>query len=43
MNLQGEAARNHYEDGFRFTARFYGPATSLIDASYDMPGVVRVD
>jgi hypothetical protein len=30
-------------DGFRFTARFYGPATPLIDASYDMPGVVRVD
>jgi hypothetical protein len=29
--------------GFQFTARFYGPATSLIDGSYDMPGVVRVD
>ncbi len=31
------------KDGFRFTARFYGPSTSLIDGSYDMPGVVRVD
>jgi len=31
------------QDGFRFTARFYGPSTSLIDGSYDMPGVVRVD
>jgi hypothetical protein len=31
------------KDGFQFTARFYGPATSLIDGSYDMPGVVRVD
>jgi hypothetical protein len=31
------------KDGFRFTARFYGAATPLIDASYDMPGVVRVD
>ena len=29
--------------GFQFTARFYGPATTLIDGSYDMPGVVRVD
>ena len=43
MNLQGKEARNHYKDGFRFTARFYGPATPLIDASYDMPGMVRVD
>jgi len=31
------------KDGFRFTARFYGPSTSLIDGSYDMPGVVRMD
>jgi len=31
------------KDGSRFTARFYGPSTSLIDGSYDMPGVVRVD
>jgi hypothetical protein len=31
------------QDGFRFTARFYGPYTPLIDGSYDMPGVVRVD
>jgi len=31
------------KDGFQFTARIYGPATSLIDGSYDMPGVVRVD
>jgi hypothetical protein len=31
------------KDGFRFTARFYGAGTPLIDASYDMPGVVRVD
>ncbi len=29
--------------GFRFTARFYGPYTRLIDGSYNMPGVVRVD
>jgi hypothetical protein len=41
MNLQGEAARNHYEDDFRFTARFCGAATSLIDGSYDMPDVVQ--
>lgn len=27
--------------GFQFAARFYGPDTSLIDGSYDMPGVVR--
>jgi len=31
------------KDGFRFSARFYGPYTSLIDASYNMPGIVRVD
>ena len=30
-------------DGFQFTARFYGPYTPLIDGSYDIPGVVRVD
>jgi hypothetical protein len=30
-------------DGFRFSARFYGAATPLIDASYNMPGVVRVE
>jgi hypothetical protein len=30
------------EDGFQFAARFYGPHGPLIDASYDMPGVVRV-
>ena len=29
--------------GFQFAARFYGPYTSLIDGSYNMPGVVRVD
>ena len=31
------------KDGFRFTARFYGPSTPLIDGTYDMPGVVRAD
>jgi hypothetical protein len=31
------------KDGFRFTARFYGPYTPLIDGSYNMPGVVRVE
>jgi len=31
------------KDGFRFTARFYGAATPLIDASYNMPGVVWVE
>jgi hypothetical protein len=31
------------QDGFRFAARFYGPYTSLIDASYNMPGIVRMD
>jgi hypothetical protein len=30
-------------DGFRFTARFHGPYTPLIDGSYNMPGVVHVD
>ena len=30
------------EGGFQFAARFYGPYASLIDASYDMPGIVRV-
>jgi len=43
MNLQGEAARNHYEDGFRPTACFCRAVTSLIDGSHDMPDVVRVD
>ncbi len=28
--------------GFQFAARFYGPSTSLIDGSYDMPSVTRV-
>ncbi|MFC7226468.1 DUF1254 domain-containing protein [Salinirubellus salinus] len=28
------------EEGFRFTARFYGPRWSLIDGSYEMPPVV---
>lgn len=27
--------------GFEFAERFYGPATPVIDGSYDMPGVVR--
>jgi hypothetical protein len=31
------------KDGFRFTARVYGPFTPLIDGTYDMPGVVRVE
>ena len=31
------------KDGFQLTARFYGRSTPLIDGSYDMPGVVRVD
>jgi len=31
------------KDGFRFAARFYGPFTPLIDGSYNMPGVVRVE
>ena len=29
-------------DGFRFTARFYGPTMAIIDGSYDMPAPVRV-
>jgi hypothetical protein len=29
--------------GFQFAARFYGPHTPLIDGSYNMPGVVRVE
>jgi hypothetical protein len=43
VSLQGDEARNHCKDGFRFTARFCGAATSLIDGSYDMPERVRVD
>jgi len=31
------------KEGFRFTARFYGPSTSPIGGTYDTPGVVRVD
>jgi hypothetical protein len=31
------------KDGFQFAARFYGSFTPLIDGSYNMPGVVRVD
>lgn len=31
------------QGGFQFAARFYGPHGNLIDASYAMPGVVRVD
>ena len=31
------------KDGFQFAARFYGPYTPLIDGSYNMPGVVRMD
>lgn len=31
------------EGGFQFAARFYGPMAPLIDGSYAMPGVVRVD
>lgn len=31
------------KEGFRFAARFYGPYTPLIDGSYNMPGIVRVD
>jgi hypothetical protein len=41
VKLQGREARNHYKDGFRFTARFCGAATSLIDGSFDMPDVVQ--
>ena len=29
--------------GFQFSVRFYGPGTPLIDGSYNMPGVVRVE
>jgi hypothetical protein len=31
------------KDGFQFAARFYGPYTPVIEGSYNMPGVVRVD
>ena len=31
------------KDRFQFAARFYGEYTPLIDGSYNMPGVVRVD
>jgi hypothetical protein len=31
------------EGSFRFAIRFYGPRGALIDWTYDMPGVVRVD
>jgi len=31
------------KEGFRFAARFYGPYSPLIDGSYNMPGVMRVD
>jgi len=31
------------KNGFQLTARFYGAHTPLIDGSYNMPGVVRVD
>lgn len=31
------------KDGFQFAARFYGPHAPLIDGSYHMPGVVRVE
>jgi hypothetical protein len=41
--LQGDEARNHCKDGFRFNARFCRAARSLIDGSYDMPDSVRVD
>ncbi|MNC83109.1 hypothetical protein D3C81_2089540 [compost metagenome] len=30
------------KEGFQFAARFYGPRGPLIDASYAMPGAVRV-
>ena len=29
------------KEGFQFAARFYGPHGSLIDGTYNMPGVVR--
>jgi hypothetical protein len=31
------------KEGFQFAARFYGPGTALIDGSYNMPGVVRLE
>ena len=31
------------KDGFRFTTRLYGLYTLLIDGSYNMPGIVRVE
>ena len=31
------------KEGFQFAARFYGPHGPLIDGSYNMPGLVRVD
>jgi hypothetical protein len=30
------------KDGFRFTARFYGPEMAIIDGSYKMPAPVKV-
>jgi hypothetical protein len=41
VSLQGDEARNHCKDGFRFTARFCGAAISLIDGSYDIPDGVQ--
>lgn len=29
--------------GFRFTARFYGPYAPIVDGTYDMPKVVKVE
>jgi hypothetical protein len=29
--------------GFQLTARLYGPSSSAISATYDMPGIVRVE
>ncbi|RVW07202.1 DUF1254 domain-containing protein [Prescottella agglutinans] len=41
-----EQARNWLptsrDGGFQLAARFYGPTTGLIDGSYAMPGIVRV-
>ena len=31
------------QEGFRFTARFYGLYTPLIDSGYDMARMVRVN
>lgn len=31
------------KDGWRFTARFYGPFAPLVNGSYDMPKAVKVD